>query len=219
MKKINTPHIKAAAQRINQKGFSLIELMIVIAILAVLGTAIYVFFANITTKSTVERSVASTQQKARLTVEMMARDIRLMGLDPTGGAGAGLIAAAADSLSFSADLNYDGDTGDSYERITYSIINNELVMTTNIGEGATVENNIAFTILTNVNDGDLTFRYFNRNMNAIAPANVVWNPNDNTNGLYFVEISLIARTPTMEDEVERTYSTTVRLRNVRSSSN
>lgn len=204
----------------DQKGFSLIELMIVIAILSVLGTAIYMFFTNISNKSTIERSVSTTQQKARLTVEVIARDIRMLGLDPTGQADAGLVLAGVNSLIFSADLNYDGAINDPYERISYSIVNGNLIMSTAVlaagadpnDTNAAVEQ-LDLIMLSNLNTTDLRFRYFNRNDVEIAAANAVWNVNDTQNGIFTIEISLSARTPTMEGEVERTYSTRVRLRN------
>ena len=93
---------------LSHAGFSIIELMVCIAILAILFTFIYKGFVVLNRYYTAENVKASTQQSARIGVEMMVQDIRLAGLNPLGTAGAGIVAASPTSLQFTADVNFDG---------------------------------------------------------------------------------------------------------------
>jgi len=61
------------------------------------------------------------QQNVRASLHIMLRDIRMAGYDPTDTAEAGIVTAASDSISFTKDLNMDGDTDDSDESVTYSL--------------------------------------------------------------------------------------------------
>lgn len=209
-------HSIAADSGSRQKGFTLIELLIVIAIIGILGGAIYSLFHNISTKSTAQRTAAITQQKARLTLEMMSRDIRMLGLDPMETAGAGLWvhsgkdALANDYISFSADLNCDGDIDDEYERIAYFIDSSgTLIMRTFVtGTPGVIE----LPMLTGLTAGDLSFKYFNAN-NEEFPTLTEAMASNGAN-LFAVEITLTVRSRTAEEgTIERTYSTVVKIRN------
>ena len=85
---------------LSHAGFSMIELLIVIAILAILFTFMYKGFERLNRYYTAENVKASTQQSARIGVEMMVQDIRLAGLNPLGTAGAGIVAASPTSFQF-----------------------------------------------------------------------------------------------------------------------
>jgi hypothetical protein len=58
-------------------------------------------------------------QNLRTSIDFMEQDIRMAGLDRFGTANAGIEAATANNLRFSADLNMDGVLNDNLERITY----------------------------------------------------------------------------------------------------
>lgn len=217
---------KANAQNSDNKGFTILELLIVMAIIAILGVAIISFFTNISEKSTVERTISTTQQKARLALEIMARDIRMAGLDPTDSGSAGIWdprgstpslnatqtdATTADFFSFSADLNYDGDVDDPYERIAYYIdsAGNLTMETFELISGTVTP--VQLPMLTGLQAGDLQFKYFNANGAEITPPENA--ANNNGSNLFSVEITLNVRTDTINGEIKRSYSTMVRLRN------
>ena len=111
-------------------GFSLVELMVVMAIAAIAIGAIYGVFASVQKTSTSNEVVARVMQSLRTAVGVMESDIRMAGLDRFDTAGAGIEAAAATLLRFTADRNMDGaiNTADvtdgvqeqDLERITYS---------------------------------------------------------------------------------------------------
>lgn len=210
-----------------QKGFTIVELLVVIAILAILGTAVYAFFNNISVKSTAQRTVSTTQQQARSVVDMMARDIRMLGLDPlsTGNAGVwpnGEVEGTSslgqkpfnqNSMAFSADLNYDGYVDDPFERIAYYIdANGNLIMETLVLDtGSTNVTQQQLVMLTGLLAGDLVFRYFDSTGSEII--NPVTAASNNANSLFAVEVTLTVRASSLGGNINRTYSTMVRLRN------
>jgi prepilin-type N-terminal cleavage/methylation domain-containing protein len=103
----------------NKNGFTLIELAVVIAIMSIVLGAIYSVFAA-TNRSTINNEViAEVMQNLRTSIDFMEQDIRMAGLDRFGTANAGIEAATANNLRFSADLNMDGVLNDNHERITY----------------------------------------------------------------------------------------------------
>jgi type IV pilus assembly protein PilW len=102
-------------------GFSLVELLIALAVGLIVLAAIYGVFTLQNKKLKIQEQIAEMQQNARVAMDMMTREIRMAGYDPIGSAGAGIISAPANSVNFTMDLNADGDTTDSNENITYSL--------------------------------------------------------------------------------------------------
>jgi type IV pilus assembly protein PilW len=106
-------------------GFSLVELLIAMAVgLVVLGAMYSVFTIQNKTFANQENFV-EMQQSVRAGMDMMTREIRMAGYDPTG-AGFDGITYNADQLQIQADMyqtndtgNPDGDTNDSNENIVY----------------------------------------------------------------------------------------------------
>jgi len=191
---------------LSHAGFSMIELLIVIAVLAILFTFIYKGFERLNRYYTAENVKAATQQSARIGVEMMLQDIRLAGLNPLGTAGAGVVAATPTSLHFTADANFDGDVADPFEDITYGLnldgtCGTCLQQTNHLGTE---------TLLGDVSA--LGFRYFDTNDDLIPF------PIDDAAELAAirtVEISLSLNRPAgREGSVSRAYTTRVRCRNL-----
>ena len=105
----------------SQQGFTLIEMLIALAIGSLLLSSIYAFYINQKRVYDVREQVAEMQQNARGGLALMVREVRMAGYNPTGAAGMGIIAATASTIRIAMDLNGDGDTNDSDEDLTYSL--------------------------------------------------------------------------------------------------
>lgn len=185
-------------------GFSMIEMLLVLAAVAIMFGAIYAGFERLNRSYAAENVKAGTQQSARVAVEMMVQDIRLAGLNPLSTAGAGIVAdPTPTALRFTADLNFDGDTDDPFEDITYDMSGTTLRQT-NRNVDPTPE-----TLLENVSD--LTFTYLDIDGNAIPTANLAARRLD----IRSIGISLTLDRPAgRSGTVSRTYTTQVRCRNL-----
>jgi type II secretory pathway component PulJ len=185
-------------------GFSMVEMVLVLGAVAIMFGAIYAGFERLNRSYTAENVKAATQQSARIGVEMMVQDIRLVGLNPLGTAGAGIVADPAPTrLRFTADLNFDGDTLDPFEDITYDLSGTTLRQT-NINVDPNPE-----VLLDNVSD--LAFTYFDGAGNTIPLANLAARRLD----IRTVGITLTINRPAGRGgTVARTYTTQVRCRNL-----
>lgn len=186
-------------------GFTLIEVLMSIAILSILFGTIYRTFDIFSRSYTKENVKAGVQQKTRIGVDLMARDIRLVGLDPLGSANAGFNPDPAytnpSSIQFTADLNYDGDLNDAFEDIRYALNGNLLEQTCDLGTGPTTA-----TLLDNVTG--LTFTYLDDSDNPLAEPIPV-------DQIRTVLISLsVQRDSGRDGPIIRTYTTRIRCRNL-----
>jgi type IV pilus assembly protein PilW len=105
--------------------------MIAIAITGVILGAIYTVFASANQSYFTQNNVADTQQRARIAVDFMVRDIRSAGLDPMLANVAGIEEATATKIRFTADRNMNGaiDNGPGIrERLTYEYDGNNLYL-------------------------------------------------------------------------------------------
>jgi type II secretion system protein J len=112
-----------------QSGLTLVELLIVIAIVSLALGSIYGVFASVTKSNTSNEVQADVMQGLRTSLGYMEQDIRMAGLDRFGSAHAGIEEATATTIRFTADRNMDGvinaaDLSDGIEeadleRITY----------------------------------------------------------------------------------------------------
>ncbi len=199
--KTGTIHIENQALR--SAGFTLVEVLMCIAILSILFGTIYRTFDTFNRSYAKENVKAGVQQKSRIGIDLMARDIRLAGLDPLGSAGAGFNPANtnATSVQFTADLNYDGDLDDPFEDMIYAFNGNLLQQTTDLGSGP-----VTATLLDNVTA--LTFSYLDQADNLL-PEPVA------ADQIRTVLVSLTLQRPAGRDGmVSRTYTTRVRCRNL-----
>jgi len=125
----------------SHKGFTLIELMISLAVASIVTAGIYGFY-HVQQKSHVtQQLVVETQQNLRATMSLIKREIRMAGYDPAAmdgidndalngvddpaeSAGTGFVAAAGDLIAFDWDMNYNGviDATGIGEQITYSFL-------------------------------------------------------------------------------------------------
>lgn len=194
---VQTPALSWCA---STAGFSMVEMLLAMGALAVMFGAIYTGFERLNRSYMAENAKAGTQQSARIGVETMVQDLRLAGLNPLGTAGAGIIAAAATSFHFTADVNYDGDVEDPFEDITYALSGTSLMQTSHLGLEVVLEG------VTN-----LTFTYFDSAGTAIPADELAARLQDiRTIGLALT----VSRPAARNQQVSRTYTTQVRLRNL-----
>jgi prepilin-type N-terminal cleavage/methylation domain-containing protein len=109
------------------KGFSLVEVLIGIAMTGLILGAIYGVFSSANQTYFTQDSVADTQQRARIGLDLMARDIRMAGLDPMLTYSAGIEEATATKIRFTADRTMDGLLTDSNEDLTYEFNGSSLI--------------------------------------------------------------------------------------------
>lgn len=123
-------------------GFTLLELLISLAIGMIVLGAIYTVFTMQNKHFTSQEQIAEMQQIARTTMDVMIREISMAGYDPNKWlptpipANAGITSAAATSLAFTADLNENGVTTDANENVTYAFDSANYRITRNTGGGA-----------------------------------------------------------------------------------
>jgi len=116
-------------------AFTLVEILIAMAMVGIVMAGIYTVFISTNRSYHTQDRVADAQQRVRVGIDFMVRDIRLAGLDPLGSAidpvdgnGAGIKEATATKLRLTTDLDMNGviDTPVNQERITYDFSNNTL---------------------------------------------------------------------------------------------
>ncbi len=116
----------------NKQGFTLVELLVAMAISGIVMSGIYTVYYSQQKSYTTQDQVAAMQQNLRAAMYVMEREIRMAGCDPTRDAYAGITTADTNSISFTEDIrgdtkgsDPDGDTHDPNEDITYSLDDND----------------------------------------------------------------------------------------------
>ena len=175
-------------------GFSLVELMVVLAIMTIVGGVAYSVFASLTMSYTTQNVAAKTQLGLRIGVDTIARDIRMAGLDPLNSAGAKIVTSDSTTIQFTSDKNMDGDVDDPAEDITYALAGNVILYTDNLGSVPVIEN-----------VSDFSFTYFDSDGSITSI----------TENIRSVHISLTTSAPAGRAEpVTRRYTTLIRCRNI-----
>ena len=118
-------------------GFTLIELLVVVAISGIVMAAIYSAYYTAQKNAIVQEDTAVMRQNLRAGIDLMAREIRMAGYDPSSThlSHAGILTAATHSITFSCNLNGDNDTSDPGEQITYALSGSNLVRNNGDGTG------------------------------------------------------------------------------------
>jgi type IV pilus assembly protein PilW len=104
-----------------QNGFTLIEMLIALAIGSLLLASLYNFYLGQKKAYAIREQVSEMQQNARAGMELMVREIRMARYNPTRAPGVGIIEAGPHAIRITMDLNGDGDVTDENEDITYSL--------------------------------------------------------------------------------------------------
>ena len=119
-------------RQMDEKGFTIIELLLVCAMVGVIMSAVYSIYFSQQKTYIVQEQVAALQQNIRAAMSFMDREVRMTGCDPSGNAGAGVVVAGTNSFQFTMDVTgtadnaYDGDTADTDENITYALAGGNL---------------------------------------------------------------------------------------------
>lgn len=130
--------------KLSNQGFTLIELLITLAISGIIMTGVYTAFKSQQDSYLAQEQVAEMQQNIRAALDIMVREVRMAGFDPSRDAEASITTATAGRFGFTQDIigaepdgidndgdgttdetdgsepDYsDGDTGDANETVTY----------------------------------------------------------------------------------------------------
>ena len=112
--------IAAAVSARRSRGFTIVELLVTMAIAGLVLAAIYAVFTSSNRSYHTQDRVVDTQQGLRVGVDFMVTDIRLAGLDPEETGLFDIEEATATLIQFTADLNMNGVIDeDNRERVAY----------------------------------------------------------------------------------------------------
>lgn len=153
---------------LNEKGFTIIEVLMALLITSIVTGAIYSLFSLMTRSFTSQEVTADVQQQIRVGVDFIARDIRATGFDPTGEAGAGILTATPTSFQFTVDKDENGSLSEADENITYTF-------NAAAGRLERVDANSAFgseVLVDNVSVADSGFTYFDGSSPPVATADL-----------------------------------------------
>ncbi len=159
---------------LDKKGFSLIEIMVAIAIFSVLSIAIMQTYTGFTRSYTSQEVAAGVQQDLRGALNIMVKDIRMAGFDPVDTDAFGVEEATATKIRITYDAVSPGQVipddcngvvdNSNFERVTYNYDagNNQLQQILYEGTGSEstqpVVNNVT----------DVTFTYLDETNAAAA---------------------------------------------------
>ena len=102
-----TRHIKS-----NKKGFTLVELLVAMAISGIVAGAIFTAFLSQQKSYLIQDQVTEMQQNLRAGMDLVVREIRMAAYDPHGDSGTEVIEAAGNTFTFTLvadDDDYDND--------------------------------------------------------------------------------------------------------------
>lgn len=168
-------------------GFTLVELLVSMAIALVILSAIAGTFTLQTRQNTAEEQVGQLQQNVRAALDLMVREIQMAKFDPTASAfptGTYGVTYSATQLEIKTDMDGNGSldtaTSGSIENIVYAFDSVNQRITRQLGtSGATqvlADNVTAFT-----------FAYYDSNGNAVTSVG-------NSGNIRKVTLSITART-------------------------
>ena len=210
---------------IRNRGFTLVELLVTLAVSSIVMAAIYSVYTGLTRSYTTQNALADAQQAVRASVDIMAEDIMMAGLrDPWAGYSGSppeILTAGDWEMSFTSDRNMDGEINGNSENITYRLVGRQLQITDSIGTEVLIDNVINNVLATPVP----LFRYFSESAADLTDDKDLIshygyaNPMDaddeaEREDIRTVEISITVEEPAgREGMVQRTYTTRVRCRN------
>lgn len=200
----------------NLRGFTLVEMVLALAISTIVLAAVYSVFTIANKNFTTQNAAAQVQQNLRSAIRLMARDIRHAGLDPSGSDNFGITHASASTIRFTMDSEIGGVFNGivdeaNWEEITYDFQGDQIIQTLY----QTVTTSTADTAALISNITNLNFAYFNAdNIDLIDPG-LGRVPDDELADIRTVEISVTHWEPAGRDKrVSRTLRRRVECRNL-----
>ena len=131
-----------------ENGFTLVELLIAMTIGLIILAALSSTFLMQRKAYDVQEQIVEMVQNSRAAMDIMSREIRMAGYDPTGLAGSKIVSTTSNSINFTLDITDDagtgppdGDTSDANENITYSLYTTNSIQKLGRKSTATAPNN------------------------------------------------------------------------------
>jgi prepilin-type N-terminal cleavage/methylation domain-containing protein len=195
-------------KNISQNGFSLIELLISMVIVSIILGILSSIIWGVNKSYAVHRPRMESVSDANAALDIMARLIRMAGNNPNAIAGlqgidpGTAVSGQYNTIRIRSDWHGnttsgppDGDTNDSFEDITFTVVSGQLLKQENPADTAPVE------FLDNVDS--IRFTYFDTNNTPIT------DPVANNSAIARVNIEIDTQTP---DSTAVTFKTSVYLR-------
>jgi len=101
----------------NQKGITLIELMVAMAIAGIVAAAMFAFQQSQTRSYVTQEQITVMQQNARAAIHFMTSELRMAGFDSGGAAGAGIEDASGNMIHFTMDFLSEPETSGDYTTV------------------------------------------------------------------------------------------------------
>jgi type IV pilus assembly protein PilW len=146
----------------DQSGLTLLELLIALVISGILLAGMMMTFWGQSRSYNNQQEITALQENMWAALQLMSRDIRMAGYDPTGKAFAGIVTATSSTFQATADLNGNGvlatgspPTPEPNENITYSLTGTTLNRTIGASVQPVINNitNLAFEYKTAISTG------------------------------------------------------------------
>jgi prepilin-type N-terminal cleavage/methylation domain-containing protein len=159
-----TQHRKQAEPSKSPNGFTLIEVLITMAMATLILAAVFTVFANYTRTNNIQTITAGIQQDIQAGISFMEQDIRSAGLNPRElTSGVGFTAASSTAFTFTSDNDFNGlvavddlstagvdetvTSPDESITYTYNAVSRTLTRT-NLAGGQTVLSNVVALVFT-----------------------------------------------------------------------
>lgn len=165
----------------SEQGFSLIEMLVAMAIGSIVMAAIVNMFVNQRKAYAIREQVTEMQENARTGIDYLVHDLTMAGYDPAGTAGAGIVAASANAIQFSMDISKNGVI-EADENVTFLLYDDGDDGDLDLGR---MSDGVTELIAENIQD--LTFSY------TLADGTITDAPAD-PGQVRAVDVSLTART-------------------------
>lgn len=207
------------------RGFTLVELLIAMAVSGIIMTGIYSAFKTQQDSYLAQEQVAEMQQNIRAGLYIMIRDIRMAGYDPSATDNYGVVSATNSKFVFTADMNDDGGTpgGLDPETFTYELytVSGKTSLRRIAGQSAIAENIEKLEFYYTFADGTQTVTPTAAQLSDIRSVQIsilakARRPDRNyTNNQTYTSASGVDWTPATADHFRRRFQTmTVKCRNM-----
>ena len=188
--KLRESIIRTVSLKNSFRGFTLVEMVLALAISTIVLAAVYSVFTIANKNFTTQNAAANVQQNLRSAIRLIARDIRHAGLDPSDSDNFGITYASQSKIRFTMDRDtYNGIVDEAnLEEITYDFQNDQDQVVQTLYEGKPSENTAV--LIRNIED--LKFDYYDTENTSLidtslSPPRV---PNDKLADIRTVEISV-----------------------------